>query len=144
MAPEETGGEPILAGVRVLYMEDNVDTREVTIAMLQMHGASVIAVASPDEALGALQSEHPDVLLSDLGVPGNGGELIARIRALPSESGGAIPAAALTAFIAPDDQARALAAGFQLHIPKPIEPVQLAMAVASLAGRSPRQSQGPS
>jgi CheY-like chemotaxis protein len=140
MAPEETGSAPLLTGVRILYMEDNDDTRQVTTVMLQMHGASVLAATSPDEALEILQRAHPDVMLSDLGVPGNGLGLIARVRALPGESGGSIPAVALTAFTSPDDQARALASGFQLHVPKPIEPIQLAMAIATLVGRGPEQA----
>lgn len=139
MAPEETGGAPLLAGIRILYMEDNDDSRQVTTVMLQMHGATILAAASPDEALQLLEREHPDVMLSDLGVPGNGLGLIARVRALPGESGGSIPAVALTAFTSPDDQARALASGFQLHVPKPIEPIQLAMAIATLVGRGPEQ-----
>lgn len=139
MPPEETAGAPLLTGVRILYMEDNDDSRQVTTVMLQMHGATVLPAISPDEALEILQRERPDVVLSDLGVPGNGLDLIARVRALPGESGGGIPAAALTAFTSPDDQARALAAGFQLHVPKPIEPIQLAMAIATLVGRGPEQ-----
>jgi CheY-like chemotaxis protein len=133
--PEQSGGTPALAGVRVLYFEDNADSREITTVMLQMHGATVLVATSREEALELLQREHPDVLLSDIGAPDNGFGLIAAIRALPSESGGSIPAAALTAFTAPDDQARALAAGFQLHIPKPVDPIQLAMALATLVGR---------
>jgi CheY-like chemotaxis protein len=144
VAPEQSSGTPVLAGVRILYVEDDADSREVTTVMLQMHGATVITAASREEALQALLRERPDVLLSDLGVPDNGLELIVQVRALPSESGGTIPAAALTAFTSPDDQARALAAGFQLHIPKPVEPVQLAMAIATLVGRGPAQSREPS
>lgn len=125
----------LLAGITVLVVDDHDDTREVVTVMLLSHGASILTADSPDAALVVLQRERPDVLLSDIGMPGNGMSLIQRVRALPADSGGATPAAAITAFTSPDDQARALGAGFQLHIPKPLEPIQLAMAVASLADR---------
>ena len=133
--PEQPAEGPLLVGIKVLVVDDHDDTRDVVAVMLQVHGASVFTADSPDAAFETLQRERPDVLLSDIGMLGNGVGLIQRIRALPAESGGATPAAAMTAFTSPEDQARALEAGFQLHIPKPLEPIQLAMAVAALAGR---------
>ena len=87
------------------------------------------------EALELLQAWRPHVLLSDIGMPGGDGyELIERVRELPEERGGHTPAAALTAYAGPADCARALAAGFQLHVAKPVDPAELAAAVAALAG----------
>ena len=96
-------------------------------------------------ALEAFERGRPDVLLSDIAMPGqNGFELIARVRALPPERGGQVPAAALTAFSGPADQERVLASGFTLHIPKPVEPIQLVMAIAALVGRGTSPSEAGS
>ena len=139
--PEESTASPLLAGIKVLCVDDTDDSREIMMVMLRTHGATVIGAASVDEALDLLRRERPDVLLSDVGMPGNGHGLIQRVRALPPDAGGETPAAAVTAFTSADDQAAALAAGFQVHIPKPVDPTQLGMAVAALAGRN---SQSPS
>jgi CheY-like chemotaxis protein len=94
----------------------------------------VITVSSAAEALKALESWRPDVLLSDIGMPGEDGYgLIRRVRALPSERGGRTPAAALTAFARGEDRRHALNAGFQMHVAKPVEVNDLAAVVASLA-----------
>jgi CheY-like chemotaxis protein len=137
--PEQSAG-PLLAGIKVLCVDDTDDSREIIMVMLRTHGATVIGAASIDEALDLLQRERPDVLLSDIAMPGNGHGLIQRVRALRPDAGGQTPAAAVTAFTSPDDQAAALAAGFQVHIPKPVDPTQLGMAVAALAGRSPQSA----
>ena len=134
---EERAPGPLLAGIKVLCVDDTDDSREIAMVMLRTHGATVLGAASVDEALELIQRERPDVLLSDVGMPGNGHSLIQRVRALPPDAGGQTPAAAVTAFTSPDDQAAALAAGFQIHIAKPVEPTQLGMAVAALVGRSP-------
>jgi CheY-like chemotaxis protein len=127
----------LLKGLRVLIVDDDPDTRALLVMTLEQSGAeSVAAVASASEALGALARLAPDVLVSDIGMPNvDGYELIRQIRALPADAGGRTPAAALTAYATPDDRQRALDAGYNLHIPKPIEPRELAAAVARLAGR---------
>ncbi|HYP01975.1 MAG TPA: CHASE domain-containing protein [Pyrinomonadaceae bacterium] len=127
----------LLAGLRVLVVDDDEDTRALLVTTLEQSGAeSVASAASAADALSALGRETPDVLVSDIGMPGvDGYELIQRIRALPPEAGGRVPAAALTAYAAPDDRQRALDAGYDLHISKPVEPSELAATVARLAGR---------
>ena len=123
-----------LAGVRVLIVDDAPYVREVVVAILTQDGAKVTAVGSAEEALAALQSERPDVLLSDLAMPGKGGYwLIGQVRALPPERGGVTPAAALTAYTGPEHRASVLRAGFQLHVEKPISLDALVGVVATLA-----------
>jgi CheY-like chemotaxis protein len=123
-----------LDGVRVLVVDDARNVREVVTDILTQDGAKVTAVDSADEALAALQRERPDVLLSDLAMPGKGGYwLIGQIRALPPERGGVTPAAALTAYTGPEHRASVLRAGFQLHVEKPIGLDALIGVVAMLA-----------
>jgi CheY-like chemotaxis protein len=123
-----------LDGVRVLVVDDARNVREVVADILTQYGATVSAVGSAEEALAALQRERPDVLLSDLAMPGRGGYwLIGQVRALPPERGGITPAAALTAFTGPEHRARVLRAGFQLHVEKPASLDALVGAVARLA-----------
>lgn len=125
---------PRLDGVRVLVVDDARAVRDVVTHILLQDGAKVTAVGSAEEALAALQGERPDVLLSDLAMPGKGGYwLIGQVRALPPESGGVTPAAALTAFSGPEHRASVLRAGFQLHVEKPIGLDALVEAVAILA-----------
>ncbi|MBW4570719.1 MAG: PAS domain-containing protein [Tolypothrix carrinoi HA7290-LM1] len=129
---------PSIAGVRVLIVDDAADVREIFTAVLQDNQATVTTVATASEAIATLTanpSEY-DVLLSDISMPGEDGyTLIRRIRQLSASSGGQIPAAALTAHARDEDRAEALAAGFQMHLTKPVPPNQLALAVATLAGR---------
>ncbi|HZI20839.1 MAG TPA: PAS domain S-box protein [Pyrinomonadaceae bacterium] len=133
---------PALDGLRVLVVDDEPDTRELLAAVLKGRGAVVTLAASAGEALKALERETPHVLVSDIGMPGEDGyELIRRVRLLPPERGGNIPAAALTAYAREDDRIRALLTGFQIHIPKPVNPAELAAVVATLAGRVVRDSQ---
>jgi CheY-like chemotaxis protein len=123
-----------LDGVRVLVVDDARNVREVVADILTQYGATVTAVGSAEEALAALQRERPDVLLSDLAMPGRGGYwLIGQVRALPPERGGITPAAALTAFTGPEHRASVLRAGFQLHVEKPTTLDALVGAVARLA-----------
>ena len=123
-----------LDGVRVLVVDDTPYVRDVVSDILTEDGAKVTAVASAEEALAALQWELPDVLLSDLAMPGKGGYwLIGQVRALPPERGGVTPAAALTAFTGPEHRASVLRAGFQLHVEKPVGLEALIDAVAMLA-----------
>jgi CheY-like chemotaxis protein len=123
-----------LDGIRVLVVDDARNVREVVSDILAHDGAKVTAVDSAEEALAALQRERPDVLLSDLAMPGKGGYwLIGQVRALPPERGGVTPAAALTAYTGPEHRASVLRAGFQLHVEKPIGLDALIGAVAMLA-----------
>jgi PAS domain S-box-containing protein len=138
---EEEGLEaaPRLDGVRVLVVEDEADARHLLAAVLQKRGARVFMASSGTEALEVLQRERPDVLLSDIALQDmDGYELIRKVRSLPQEQGGRIPAAALTGYGRLEDRMRALSAGFQLHAAKPVEPAELVAVVASLAGKSAR------
>jgi len=127
-----------LDGVRVLVVDDARNVREVVADILTQYGATVTAVGSAEEALAALQRERPDVLLSDLTMPGKGGYwLIGQVRALPPEHGGVTPAAALTAYTGPEHRASVLRAGFQLHVEKPIGLDALIRVVATLALKEP-------
>jgi signal transduction histidine kinase/CheY-like chemotaxis protein len=128
---------PSLASLRVLVVDDDPDTREALKQLLEASGARVTAAGSADEALEALQRAPPDVLVSDIGMPGKDGyDLIRLVRALSPERGGRVPAAALTAYAQAEHRRAALVAGYQLYLPKPIEPAVLADAVARLAGRA--------
>src|SRR5258705_6215698 len=123
-----------LDGVRVLVVDDTRNVREAMTDILTQDGATVTAFDSAEKALAALQRERPDVLLSDLAMPGKGGYwLIGQVRALPPERGGVTPAAALTAFTGPEHRASVLRAGFQLHVEKPVGLDALIGAVAKLA-----------
>jgi signal transduction histidine kinase len=125
-----------LAGLRVLVVDDEADTREMMRAVLEQCKIEVITAASASEALEVVMQSSPDVLISDLGMPEEDGySLIAKVRALPAERGGQIPAAALTAYVRAEDRMKVLRAGFQLHVPKPIEPAELVTVVANLASR---------
>ncbi len=120
-------------GVRVLVVEDENDTRELLDRILSEAGCKVVAVASANAALDALRAQRPDVLLSDIGLPDEDGySLIRKIRCLPGEAG-AIPAIAVTAFARFEDRTRALHAGFQSHLSKPVRPAELLASVATFA-----------
>lgn len=125
-----------LDGLRVLLVDDEADVRAITARLLQQAGAEVSVAAAAEEGLRLLQRDPPDVLLSDIGMPGQDGyELIRRVRALPDAVGGRTPAAAFTAYAGRDDSERALRAGYQLHLAKPVSPDALVSAVAELAAR---------
>ncbi len=133
-AASKRGGR--LHGVRVLVVDDERDTREVLAAMLARYGAEVRAAASAEEGLMLVRSWRPEALVSDIGMPVEDGyQFIRQVRALPPEECGEIPAIALTAFAGTQDHQSALSSGFQMHIAKPIEPVELARVVARLLGR---------
>jgi CheY-like chemotaxis protein len=128
---------PELEGLRVLLVEDEPDARELLVAVLRQCRADVRAVSNAADALSELEAWQPEVLISDIEMPGEDGyTLIRKIRNLPPERGGKIPAAALTAYARAEDRMRALLSGFQLHVPKPVEPAELVAVVASLAGRA--------
>jgi PAS domain S-box-containing protein len=123
-----------IAGVRILVVDDEPDARAMLRRLFEERGAAVSSAASASEALSILQTERPDVLVSDIGMPGEDGyALIRRVRALMPEHGGRTPAIALTAYARAEDRVRAVVAGFQHHLSKPIEPVELIVLVASLA-----------
>jgi PAS domain S-box-containing protein len=135
--PAHAPGLPRLDGLRLLVVDDEEDALALVKRVLSAHGAEVHAAASASEALDRLGSLRPDVIVSDIGMPGEDGySLIRRIRALPPENGGRTPAVALTAYARAEDAQRAFAAGFQIHVAKPVEPVQLANVVANLGGRT--------
>jgi PAS domain S-box-containing protein len=124
-----------LEGVRVLLVEDDPDTLEMLKFIFDESGAEVIGATSVDEALKALERFRPDALVSDIAMPDRDGyDLIREIRSLEPERGGKIPAVAVTAYARAEDRARVLAAGFQMHIAKPIAPDELIAVVASLTG----------
>jgi CheY-like chemotaxis protein len=119
-------------------VEDDTDTRELVAAVLAQRGAQVTGAASAAEALAALDRAVPDVLVSDIGMPGqNGYDFVRQVRLRPSSQGGLVPALALTAYTAAPDRQEASAAGFQDYLAKPAEPAELVAKVAGLASRRP-------
>jgi signal transduction histidine kinase/ActR/RegA family two-component response regulator len=133
--PARAAGEsPSLDGIRVLLIEDDADSRELFAALLAERGARVTPAASMAEALEALATAVFDLMIADISLPGEDGyALIRAVRARWSARD--LPAAAITAYARAEDRARALAAGYQLHVVKPVEPVQLARVVAALRDR---------
>ena len=124
-----------LSGMKVLVVDDEPDARDLIKRILSDCNASVTTAASARAALDAFRESPPDVLVSDLGMPGmDGFELLARVRAFGRDAGGDVPAVALTAFARSEDRLRALEAGFAAHISKPVEPSQLIATVAKMAG----------
>jgi signal transduction histidine kinase/CheY-like chemotaxis protein len=125
---------PELTGLRILVVDDESDSRELLCTVLEECGSEVVAAGSVKETLLIMEKEQFDVLVSDIGMPEEDGyTLINKVRALPDEHGGRIPAIALTAYARTEDRIRALTAGFQVHVPKPVEPVELVAVIASLA-----------
>jgi PAS domain S-box-containing protein len=125
---------PTLNGLRVLIVDDEADARSLLVTLLEQCGAHAVAVSSAEEALLTIQLSKPDLLLSDIGMPGmDGYALISKLRSLSKEEGGRTPAIALTAYASEDDRRRALVSGFQMHVAKPVDPVELALAVERLA-----------
>jgi CheY-like chemotaxis protein len=124
---------PELVGLRVLVVDDDQDGRDLVAAVLRANGVRVSTAQSVADGLTKIQSELPDVLLSDIGLPGEDGySLIRKLRALPREQGGHIPAAALTAYARVEDRRKALDAGFMMHVAKPVEPAELLAVVSNL------------
>jgi signal transduction histidine kinase/ActR/RegA family two-component response regulator len=136
-------GLPTLDGLRILVVDDEADARDLIGVILRGRGAAVDAAASAAEALEAIARQHPDVLVSDISMPDEDGyQLIRELRGREAGAGGAIPAVALTAYARSQDRERALAAGFQLHLAKPVEPDDLVLAVAELVGRTAPEPTG--
>jgi signal transduction histidine kinase/ActR/RegA family two-component response regulator len=125
-----------LDGLRVLLVDDEPEARQIISTVITRTGAEVRACNSASEALAKLAEWKPDVILSDIAMPDEDGySFIGKVRELPSDRGGEIPAAALTAYARDVDRRQALAAGYQMHIAKPISASQLIIMVAKLAGR---------
>jgi len=135
--PEPVDPDVRLDGVRVMVVEDEQDVRDFLRMSLVHYGAEVTAFETSADALVAVEAQRPDVLVSDIGMPGEDGyAFIRRVRALGPDRGGQVPAAALTAYAKGEDGQRVLSAGFQVHLPKPVQPADLANVVATLAGRA--------
>jgi CheY-like chemotaxis protein len=125
-----------LQGIKVLVVDDEPDTLELLRMVLELRGASVVTENSAAQALERFEETAPDVLLSDIGMPGKDGlDFIREVRSLPSERGGRVPAVALTAYTRAEDRSTTLAAGFDRHIPKPVQPADVVAVVASLTAR---------
>jgi PAS domain S-box-containing protein len=136
-SPRPTTGSfapvPRLKNVQVLVVDDDADSRDMLSMVLEQYGARVAAASSANEALVALAARRFDVLLSDIGMPGvSGYDLMRRIRSDEGQTGTFLPGIALTGYAAPEDGQRALDAGFQLHMPKPIDPAELLELIARL------------
>jgi PAS domain S-box-containing protein len=143
----EAGGAPVtvkssgeLAGVRALVVDDEDDARKLIETVLRQYGADVVAVSSAAEAYTLITTtppkERPDVMVTDIGMPGEDGySLIRRVREWERARGAYIPAVALTAYGRVEDRMRALSAGFQMHVAKPVEPAELAVVIMSLVRR---------
>jgi signal transduction histidine kinase/ActR/RegA family two-component response regulator len=125
-----------LRGLKILVVDDEEDTRDFLRAALGGCGAEVLTAATAREAARLAAGSRPDVLISDIGMPDEDGfELIRRVRELPAESGGGVPAIALTAYARTEDRLRVLRSGYQMHLAKPVELAELIAVVASLVGR---------
>lgn len=125
-----------LKGLYILTVDDEADTCKLLEQVLTHYGAHVKTALSASVAMNEFLKQTPDILISDIGMPEEDGySLIQKIRALPHENGKQMPAIALTAFARPQDRMKALAAGFQTHVSKPVEPDELATVIASLTGR---------
>jgi PAS domain S-box-containing protein len=126
-----------LDGLRILVVDDEVDTRELLRQGLEYCGAKTKVVGTAAEAIEALMSFVPDILISDIGMPGTDGyDLIKQVRALPSHRGAKVPAIALTAYTRIEDRLQALRAGYDMHVPKPVELAELCAVAASVARRN--------
>jgi PAS domain S-box-containing protein len=124
-----------LNGLRILYVEDDVDSRQALAAVLMQYDAEVRTVATVHEALGLLTNWRPDLLISDIGLPDEDGyDLIRKVRARQPEDGGAIPAIALTGYAGVSEHALALSAGYQKYLVKPIKPENLAEIIGTIVG----------
>jgi CheY-like chemotaxis protein len=136
LSAAEISALPSLLGLRILVVDDEADARDLMAELLRAHGAVVQTADSASAALAIIDDEAPDVLVSDIGMPGEDGySLIRHVRRsgrLPSD----LPAAAVTAFARVEDRTSALLAGFQAHVAKPVDPSELVIVVANLAGRS--------
>jgi CheY-like chemotaxis protein/anti-sigma regulatory factor (Ser/Thr protein kinase) len=130
---------PQLEGMSILVVDDEPDARELMQSLLGSCGSRVTTASGVEEAMQALTREHFDVLISDIGMPGQDGyDLIRQVRALPADHGGTMPAAALTAYARAEDRKRVLGAGYSMHVSKPIEPAELVSVIVSLTRFAPQ------
>ena len=129
----EKQGDVRLNGISVLVVEDDEDTRALIHKVLELSGAMVISTSSAAEAMEKFAAAKPDVLISDIAMPDQDGYALMReVRNLPPQSGGLIPAIALTGYAGDRDKAATFAAGYQAHLAKPIEPSDLITAIEEL------------
>jgi PAS domain S-box-containing protein len=125
-----------LAGLTVLVVDDQPDARELILRVLEDCSARVLTAGSAEEAVPLVESGRPDVLITDIGMPGaDGYELLRRVRELGPARGGRVPAIALTAFARSEDRTRALRSGFMVHVSKPVDPSELVATIVAVAGR---------
>ncbi len=137
VAPSHDSNPISLDGLCVLVIDDEPDARELLRRILEECHARVLLADSADQGLQILKTDQPNVIISDIGMPKTDGyEFVRKLRQLPLDQGGKIPAIALTAFARSEDRTRAMMAGFQVHISKPIEPQELLATIASVAGRT--------
>jgi two-component system CheB/CheR fusion protein len=136
--PRSAPDRSLLAGLRVLIVEDDGDSRDILATMLREYGANVSTAGSAAGGLAAIEARAPDALISDIGMPEmDGYAFIAEVRRRPRDKGGTVPAVALTAYTEEGSRARAIAAGFQEHLSKPADPQALVAVVARLTNRRP-------
>lgn len=136
LPPLEDDCADSLKGLRILVVDDEADTRELLKQGLEYCGAKVTVLGSAAEALDTLMARVPDVLISDIGMPGiDGYDLIRQVRGLPSERGGKVPAIALTAYTRTEDRLQSLRAGYDMHVPKPVELAELVAVAATVVRR---------
>jgi len=129
---------PRLEALRILVVDDEPDARELMTLLLGQSGAEVVAVGDVPSALAAFESFHPNLLVSDIGLPGEDGyALVGRLRTLAQARGLPLPAVALTAFADDDHARRAIEAGYQMHVPKPVEPEALLAVISRISGWTP-------
>jgi PAS domain S-box-containing protein len=131
---------PALAGTTVVVVDDEHDTLAFIRAVLEECRVKVVTADCAQDGLRLVEELRPHVLISDIGMPGDDGiQFLAKVRALPREKGGRVPAVALTAFARAEDRARIMLSGFQMHVPKPVEAAELLAVVAALSKRSSRR-----
>jgi PAS domain S-box-containing protein len=136
-------GKPNLGGVRIIVVDDEPDTLDTLCAVLEQAGAEVRSAGSAREALVTLDQWHADILVCDIGMPQEDGySLIRKVRALAPERGGYIPAVALTAYARVEDRLKVLSSGFQMHVPKPVEPAELVAIMAAMKEWGGSSSEG--
>jgi PAS domain S-box-containing protein len=126
-----------LAGLKLIVVDDEPDARNLIRRLLEECGAEVFTAGSAAEAIALVERERPDILVSDIGMPGvDGYEFLQRVRNLGAAKGGKVPAVALTAFARSEDRTRALRSGYLVHVSKPVEPSEFIATIASIAGRT--------
>lgn len=136
--PGRSGAHDTLRGLRIMIVDDVQDTRDMVAEILSLRGAEVIAVASAREALDGIRRHLPDALITDISMPGEDGyTLIRAVRELRIEEGGRIPAMALTAHAGESARLRLLSAGFQMHLAKPVDLMELPSRLLELISNTP-------